>query len=105
MCVSTEASYHKCKETCTPVMFRHIGNTPRYTVQPSANEYIKDMASFIWLTKQQQQQQQKYCNSFESVYDSETKTDQVQLTEYCNKEDLFIYNILNSLLKSVNYCM
>ena len=88
-------------------MFRHIGNTPRYTVQSSANEYIKEMASFNGRTKQQQQQQQqqKYCNSFEGVYDSETKRSQVQLKEYCDREDLFIYSILSFLLKSVNYCM
>ena len=81
--------------------FRHIGNTPRYIVQSSANEYIKEIASFIGRAKQQQ----KYCNSSEAVYDSETKTGQVQSKEYCNKEDLIIYNILSSLLKSVNYCV
>jgi len=82
--------------------FRHIGITPRYIIQSSANEYIKEIASFIGWAKQQQQ---KYCNSLESVYDSETKTGQVQSKEYCNKEDLFMYNIFNSLLKSVNYCV
>jgi len=90
--------YHKCIETCNPVVFRHIGITPRYDTQSNANEYITEIASFIGRAKQQQQ---KYCNSFQSVY--ETKTGQVQSKEYCNKEDLFIYNIFNSLLKSVNY--
>jgi len=97
---NSRKGYHKCIETCNPVTFRHIGITPRHITQSSANEFIKEIASFIGRTKQQQQ---KYCNSFESVYDSETKTGQVQSKEYCNKEDLFIYNILNSLLKSVNY--
>jgi len=80
--------------------YRHY--TQIYITQSSANEYIKETASFIGRAKQQQQ---IYCNSFESVYDSETKTGQVQSKEYCNKDDLFIYNILNSLLKSVNYCV
>lgn len=36
----------------------HVGNIPRNTVQPSANEYTNELPSFIERTKQQ-----KYCNS------------------------------------------
>jgi hypothetical protein len=83
MCVATPDGYHNSKETCNPVTMTHVGNIPRNTVQPNANEYTKELPSFIERTKQQ-----KYCNSIRGAYDPETKTDQVQLKEYCNKEDI-----------------